>query len=119
MYSSSLLYMPRPTLSGLPSASSLNLSLHRLSKSLDRWRLTWVWGEHRSDATEGLQGERAARVPWWSSASFFCGEETPPSLTTVTRTSGGQGKPLPGRTEKARPGPRVQRQCGSPKASSP
>lgn len=40
-YSFSLLNMPNPTFAGFPSGPSWNFSLHRLSKSLDRWWLTW------------------------------------------------------------------------------
>lgn len=67
-YSSSLLYMPRPNLSGFPLASRRNFSLHRLSKSLDRWRLTWISGlEGRTldFATQGFAGG----CPWPGSPS--------------------------------------------------
>lgn len=63
-YSSSLLYMPRLTLSGFPSASRRNFSLHRLSKSLDRWRLTWFGGETPDFAPAGCaQGPHHPGLP--------------------------------------------------------
>lgn len=62
-YSSSLLNMPRPNLRGFSSASRRNLSLHRLSKSLARWRLTWGGGGGRHGVAEPGASEGRRRSP--------------------------------------------------------
>lgn len=47
-YSSSLLYMPKPTFTGFWFASNLNFSLAMLSNSLDKWRDTFKKGKHET-----------------------------------------------------------------------